>query len=68
MSMATLITETVNWGWLTVQKFSPLSSWQETRWHDTDMVPKRWLRVLHLDLQATGRESVTGPQLEHLKP
>ena len=24
---------TFNWGWLTVQKFSPLFSQQETRWH-----------------------------------
>jgi hypothetical protein len=34
----TMVTETLkneifNWGWLTVQMFSPLSSWLEASWH-----------------------------------
>ena len=33
MTTAILIQETFNWGWLTVQTFSPLSSWQQTWWH-----------------------------------
>jgi hypothetical protein len=30
MTMATLIKENIFCGWLTVQRFSPLSSWWET--------------------------------------
>jgi hypothetical protein len=33
MTMATLKRKTFNWGWLTVQRFSPLSSWREAWQH-----------------------------------
>ena len=40
---------------LQVQKFSPLSSWQEHGSVQADMVLEKKLRVLHLDLKAARR-------------
>ena len=31
--MATLIRKAFNWGWLTIQRFGPLLSWQEAWQH-----------------------------------
>jgi hypothetical protein len=33
MTMATFIRKSFNWSWLTVQRFSPLSSLWEAWWH-----------------------------------
>jgi hypothetical protein len=49
--------------WITVERFSPLLSWQKAWQHATDTVLERQLRVLHLGKQAAGRESDTGPGL-----
>jgi hypothetical protein len=61
MTIATLIKETFNWDWLTVQDFSPLFSWQKAFGvMKADMVLKRELKVLHLDLQVAGSIRHTG--------
>jgi len=44
-------------GQLTVQRFSPLSSWQEAPWH-ADTVLEKELRVLHLVLGQPGGDSL----------
>jgi hypothetical protein len=49
MTMETLVKKNI-WGWITVQRFSSLSSWQ------ADMVLKRRLRVPYLGLPAAGKE------------
>ena len=56
MTMATFIRKTFVWGWLTVQRFSPLTSWLGCGDMQADMVLEKELRVLHLDQQAIGSE------------
>jgi hypothetical protein len=55
MTMATFYKETVNWGWLTRQRFSPLSSWQDKCWQ----AGRCDAGELHLNRQAAGREKVS---------
>jgi len=53
---------------LQFQRFSPLSSWQET-WHRAGRLGAREPRVLHLDLKAARRGlPSTGSQEEALTP
>ena len=56
MTTATLIKKTFNWGWFTVQRFSPLSC-RKHGGTQADMVLEEELKVLHLDPQAAGRDS-----------
>ena len=64
MTIATLIKKKAsNWDWLLVQRLSPLSLWQKPFSMQADMVLEKELRVLHLDLQVSGRK--TGVDLSH---
>lgn len=44
--------ENFSWGWFTLQRFRPLSSWKEAWWNMGRH------GVLHLDEQAAGRRGV----------
>jgi hypothetical protein len=66
MTKPTLIRTPFNWGWLQVQRFSPLSSRQEHGSIQTGMVQEE-LRVLHLHLQASSRILLPSSSEEHLK-
>jgi hypothetical protein len=61
MTKATLIRTIFNWGYLQVQRFSPLSSRQEHGSIQAGMVQEE-MRVLHLHLKAASRR-LTSRQL-----
>jgi hypothetical protein len=48
----------LNWGWLILKRFCPLSSWWEMWQHAGRHGAGIELRVLPLDLQAVGKELV----------
>ena len=56
MVIATLIMKTFNWGWPTVQRFSPLLSWWEAWWHIGRPDAGKLLIVLHCDPQTARRD------------
>ena len=58
MTKAILIRTIFNWGWLTGQRFSPLSSRQEHSTMQAGMVQEE-LRLLHLHLKAASRMLVS---------
>jgi hypothetical protein len=60
MTTATLIRKAFSWGWLRVQRFSSLSSWQEA-WQHAD-------RSIWIHMQQAERDTRLGLSFETLKP